>query len=396
MTGSTIDHLVSVTMLVAVLLVCMTIYNQTLSDAIAYQRNHQVAIKANDLIDSTCRSTGLPEDWGQSCDTPLAFGVQQPRTGGFTLSPFTPLRIIDSENTVVYDDSLFNNASLEHGASLFLPVDMYVNYATVARLLGVNGSYGFQLTITPTLRVSVTEVTYDPFFRFKVEVNGPGGALGGALVNGNLFYASWVGVPTPAIDTFSSNATTDLTGAAFLNFSLGVSDLEAYSLIVYANLRGVVGVGFCSNSLVQLSYGHDLIVPLITDCESGKVTLVHHADITGIPPSAALFYNMTIYILSTPEFSFVSVAIENSTGTVNIGQPAYLQIPASEPGILLIGYRTIGLKYGILLVPWGINTLGTSVTFGGNPLDRDWVATELRQVNVKGISYQVRLAVWRE
>jgi len=52
MTGSTIDHLVSVTMLVAVLLVCMTIYNQTLSDAIAYQRNHQVAIKANDLIDS--------------------------------------------------------------------------------------------------------------------------------------------------------------------------------------------------------------------------------------------------------------------------------------------------------------------------------------------------------
>ncbi len=397
MTGSTIDHLVSVTALVAALLVCMAIYSQTLSDAIAYQRNHQVAVKANDIVDSICLSTGLPEGWGQTNSTPTSFGLQSPETGGYSLSPFALQRLLASGGPFYYDraETWFSNVSLGEGGYLLVPVAECVDCATAARLLGINGSYGFQLSIAPTLTVSITEVDANPL-RLKVEVRGPGLALSDATVNYCLFRAYKGNVSEyPLIDLRSGIGQTDSKGSALLDFPGIDSDRSAYSVIVYAHLSGLDGIGYHSHEIMESAKG---LIPFVVSYEEGKVWLAHSWDVHNFTgPQHALFYNATFLIL-TENYELRPIQIANSTGKVVYGKGHpynQTQIPTSEPGILLVTYRT-GNKFGQVMMPWGIHSLGVSITFGGDPSGRDWVATELRQVTVRKISYQVRLAVWRE
>jgi hypothetical protein len=48
------------------------------------------------------------------------------------------------------------------------------------------------------------------------------------------------------------------------------------------------------------------------------------------------------------------------------------------------------------MMPWGISSLAFPVTFGGNPVGQDWVATDIRQVIIGGIAYQAKLALWNQ
>ncbi len=63
------------------------------------------------------------------------------------------------------------------------------------------------------------------------------------------------------------------------------------------------------------------------------------------------------------------------------------------PGILAIGYDNAG-NNGVVMMPWGFSSLGFSLKFGGNPINQSWVATDLRQVQINGISYQAKLSLW--
>ncbi|MEA2090508.1 MAG: hypothetical protein U9O89_07130, partial [Thermoproteota archaeon] len=60
----------------------------------------------------------------------------------------------------------------------------------------------------------------------------------------------------------------------------------------------------------------------------------------------------------------------------------------------LVSYCKSAVDQGMVIMPWGINTLGPSVTFGGDPSNQDWVATDLRQAVVGKLCYQVKIAVW--
>jgi len=244
------------------------------------------------------------------------------------------------------------------------------------------------------VRVSVLEVNANPL-RFKVEVRGPGLAIGGATLNYYLYRA--VQNPDedyPLIEILSGTNQTDSAGLAFLEFPTVDGSKYAYTIIVYAHLGGLVGVGYCSHLTIT---NNKFIVPFIEDFEQGLVLLAHNWDIS--PPAkgepAALHYNTT-FLLLTENFGLNQIQIANSSGLVNYGEGKpyqQLQIPASEAGILLVAYRK-GNEYGISIMPWGISTLGVSVTFGDPPSGREWVATELRQVIVNEMSYQVKLAVW--
>jgi hypothetical protein len=46
------------------------------------------------------------------------------------------------------------------------------------------------------------------------------------------------------------------------------------------------------------------------------------------------------------------------------------------------------------MMPWGVSSLAFPVVFGGDPKSQEWVATDMRQVIVGGITYQVTLALW--
>ena len=399
MPSVTIDHMIALTMFLVVVLLSIGAYSQIMGAATIQQQNHHVAMKAYELANGILLNPGYPLNWGQSNSTPSAFGLQDPDQGGYSLSPFSLQRLMSSSQAPVYYSKTglwYSNNSLGGGGSLLTRVGGCVNYTTAAKLLGVNGSYGFQLVIKPTLNVSISEVNLYPL-RLSVNVRGPGLPLSGASLNYSLFSAVPSGdpnIPYPLLNVYSGTAQTNITGSALLDFASIDGSQYAYSIIVYAHLSGLVGSGYHSRTNFT---NNAFIVPLIQNFETGQVLLAHNWDIN--PPSgggtAALHFDSTFLVFDR-NFGLREVAIANSNGTVNYGQgqPYYqVQIPTSEPGILLVTYRK-GNEYCITMTPWGISPLGFSITFGGDSSNADWVATELRQITVDGISYQVKLAVW--
>ena len=73
--------------------------------------------------------------------------------------------------------------------------------------------------------------------------------------------------------------------------------------------------------------------------------------------------------------------------------PLSISMGSFTPGILVIAYSNIG-NNGIVMMPWGLSSLGFSMTFGGTPVNHGWVATDLRQVQINGVSYQAKLSLW--
>jgi len=91
---------------------------------------------------------------------------------------------------------------------------------------------------------------------------------------------------------------------------------------------------------------------------------------------------------------------DNSTGKVGLvvygeGKPyGVITIPTYNPGLLIITYRKSAVECGVVLMPWGISSMAFPVTFGGDPVGKEWVATDTRQVIVNNIAYQAKLALW--
>jgi hypothetical protein len=46
------------------------------------------------------------------------------------------------------------------------------------------------------------------------------------------------------------------------------------------------------------------------------------------------------------------------------------------------------------MMPWGFSSLGFSLTIGNYPINQSWIATDLRQVEINGVSYQATLSLW--
>jgi hypothetical protein len=286
----------------------------------------------------------------------------------------------------------YSNSSLGRGGSLLAPVGNCVNYTTAAKLLGVNGTYGFRVTIMPTLNVSISKITWNPYLKLKVEVRGPGLVLSGANLNCFFYHAVLnPNAPSPFINVTSQTAQTDSIGAAYLDFPNATDPKYAYSIIVYARLSGLTGCGYLSNTTIT---NGAYIVPLMQNFEQGQVLLAHSWDINPLGgDEAPLHYNATFLVLSET-LNLTPLQITNSSGTVNYGAYQQVQIPANAPtGILFVAYRKEN-EYGIAMMPWGVSALGFSTVFGGDPSGTDWVATDLRQVTVSKISYQVKVGVW--
>jgi hypothetical protein len=385
MTGITIDHMVSLVAFFAVTLLIAGLFSQSMNTAITYQRNHQVALKASDVLNNILLSSGFPPDWGQDNSIPAAFGLHQPETGLLALSPFSLFRLIYPQNVVNYSGIVYSNISVAEGVSVFLPVARYVDYPTVSRLLSINGSYGLHVTIEPTLRVSIAQVQQYPL-KLEANVTGPGGVCSGAIVDCYVYYANQ---SNPFIKSTNTTSTTEANGTAFLEFPKVDASKVTYSAVTQVHVGGLRGTGFYSSPLSYDSF----IKPLIVDYKNKIIALVHRGDLLGTPPNSVANYSLT-YVLPTQDYGFSSIQIENSSGIVKIGQPAYVHIPSFDPGILIISYRTTGQDFGTIMMPWGVSSLGISVDFGIDSSTSSWVATQLRQVIVGQISYQVRLALW--
>jgi len=398
LTGHTIDHLVATIAFIGAILVFTGLFTQSLQAAILYQQNRHVALKASDLLDNILLSPGYPYHWGERNTTLSCFGLQQPGAAGYAISSFALMRLTSlSGEPVEYpvgSGEWYTNVSLGPGGYLFLPLSDAINYETAAMLLGVNGTYGFQLSITPIVNVSITEYQSNPLI-LKVEVDGPGFPLSGANLGYYIYRTEKIG-KYPTIELTTGTAQTNSAGVAYLNFPFNGAT-ETYSIVVHAGLGGLTGFGYYIHRTFTKGAG---VLPFIVDYEEGKVYLAHSWDVhdTGTPVPT-YFYKATFFVLNE-DFEFQEWSIANSTGQINYGGGGGLfyygetTLPVAHPGFLLVTYKS-GVDYGMSIMPWGVGSpLAASILFGGVPAGNVWVASDLRHVTVGQLSYQAKILCW--
>lgn len=399
MAGSTIDHLVSVTVFLGAILVFISLFNQTLQTAILYQHHRKLATKCTDLLDNMLLNPGIPLDWGRSNCTPTGFGLQDPEFIQYRLSPFSLMRLMSSTGQPVYypkTGKTYSNITMGFGNFLLMPYTEAINYSAATRLLGINGTYGFQLTITPIVTVSVAEVQSKNPLRLSVNVVGMGFPLSNATLSYCFLTVSLAGGggAYPAYTIGYGTAYTDDTGSVLLDFADVTDDKVSYVFIAYAHLSGLTGVGYHERVTSETQY----IIPFVDDLAMKSVLIAHSYDVHYFgPPNAELSYNAT-FVLLTEDFTLREMPLgAEKIGKVNYGegQPyGVVTIPTYNPGILVVTYRKSAVEGGVVLMPWGISSLAFPVTFGDSSLDKEWVATDIRQVIVNGIAYQAKLALW--
>jgi Tfp pilus assembly protein PilV len=403
--GATIDHLVAVIIFLVAILLFVNLFSQNLQSAILYQRNSQLATEASDLLDSISLNPGNPQNWGTTNSTPTLFGLQDPAQEGYVISPFSLMRLNASNtgNPISCNGAWYCNVTMISGGYLFVPFNRIVNYTTAARLSGVNGSYGFQLSMIPILTMSISRIPLmnASALQISVTVTGSGLRLASASLNYYLITSTnGPKYPKFQILTSSTMQYTNATGSAVLRFPSVNATNCAYALVVYANLKGLFGVGYFVSTTMA-----NRITPIVGSFNDGKgnATIL----LAQFPPSnIKLSFNATFLVLGNSVSSAVQMYIRNGTvslptvsGLVN-GQNQYMQIQIpnnNQAGILVVMYNSTKTSPGISLLPWGIGSLGLTLVYGSaipSSSNKDWVTTDIRQVTIAGESYQFKIALW--
>jgi hypothetical protein len=406
MTGSTIDHLVSAMVFLGAILMFISLFNQTIQTAVLYQRHRYLATKCSDLLDNMLLSPGIPSNWSISNEPLRGFGLQDPIArqdptfAQYKLSPFSLMRLWSSFGEPVYYPKTglyYSNITIGFGNFLLMPSSGAINYSTATKLLGINGTYGFHLTIKPIVDVSIAEVKEPPpSGRVKIVVNvtGTGFPLANAMLSYCLIAVDLtVGGAYPAYTVTYGSTTTNAKGTAILDFDEVQSENSCYAFIAYAHISGLIGVGYHQRVTSYQQY----VIPFIDSLE-GKVIIAHSYDVHYFgPPEAEIAYNATFVVLNE-DFTLREIPLgAGKVGKVNYGegQPyENVTIPTHNPGILIITYRKSAVEGGVVMMPWGISAMAFPVEFGESPLGKEWVATDIRQVLVGNIAYQAKLELW--
>jgi hypothetical protein len=396
MVSSTVDHMIAVTVFLAATLLFIGLFNQTIQTAVIYQRHRATATKASDLLDTMLLSPGIPVNWGQTDANITGFGLQDPEFTQYKLSPYSIMRLRSSVGEPVYynaTEQWYSNVTMANRNFMLVPYNLALEYSAVTRLLGINNSYGFQLTLTPIVTVSIQETSDSPL-TLKVTASGVGFPLSGATISYCFLKVGSQG-HNPYYDISFDTVTADDTGSKSITISNVAAD-DSYAFMAYVREGGLVGVGYRERTKDQNKY----VIPFIDSFDEGTVLLAHSYDVHFFgAPVPAVFYNAT-FVLLTEDFTLREMPIETTSDHIVYGQGSEktyenVTIPTHNPGILVVTYKAQGgNEDGVVLMPWGLSSLAFPVTFGGDPSQQEWVATDMRQVTVGGIAYQAQIAVW--
>jgi len=399
---ATIDHIVSLIALLGAILIFIGLFNQTIQTAVVYEEHAYLATECSDLLDSILLNPGSPSNttlyWGTSNCTPTNFGLQDPEFTQYELSPFSLMRLFYSPGSSVYYDktnAYYSNNTLTLGESLLTPYNEVVNYTTVTQLLGINGTLGFSLALTPLVSVITTQ-TQSTNLSLTVTVTSNGYPLANAGLSYCLIAVSGQG-SYPSFTIEPGTNTTNSQGQALLSFPDVDGTKEPYALmVVCASQSGLLGTGDYEHALNNESYA----IPLIADFGNQSVLIANSQDVYLQNNPSSMSYNATFFLL-THGFTLSQMPLTNPAGNIDSGPgTSYgnITIPTNNPGILAIGYNVTNpdntVSTGVTLMPWGISPMPLPVVLGGNPLQSDWVTEDIRQVTVNGISYQAKLELW--
>jgi hypothetical protein len=407
MASAAIDHMISLTVLIAALLIFIGLFSQTMQTGIAYERHSALSTKTSDLLDTILLNPGLPTTWGQSDSAPVGFGLQDPAYRQYIISPFSTMRLSSySEPGIYYPrlDAYYSNVTAGFGGYLYVPKAQTVNESAVSKLLGINGTYGFQIVLMPTLTISIQKISSGSPLQFAISVDGIGSPLANSPVSYSLITVNQDSNEYPSYTLVKGITLTDAAGQIQtpLTFTGIDGDTRSYALIVYSNLNGFKGMGYyvhVPNSSTKS------IIPLIDSFADRDILLVHSDSVGNheiIPDSTQLSYNAS-FVISAEDYNLRQIQLNQPTEVGELiygsgpGQDyAYLTIPNTN-GILIIAYKdTSSGEYGLNLMPWGLGSLAFPLVFGGDDTGHDWVTTDLRQITVGGITYQAKLELWEQ
>lgn len=395
MVSSTIDHMVAITVFLAATLLFIGLFNQTIQTAVIYQRHRAIATKASDLLDNMLLTPGIPIDWGQNDDLPTGFGLQDPEFTQYKISSFSLMRLNSASGTAVWypkTGRTYSNITIGTKNFLLVSETSALNYTTALDLLGIRNQYGFQLTFNPIVTVSIAEEQAEDPLRLRISAYGTGFPLANARVTYCLISVS-LGGSHPDYGVDYGTAVTAEDGTVTLEFADIQSSTSTYSIIAYVHAGGLLGVGYHERVSLEEQY----VIPLVDDLSEGRVLIAHSFDIEyDDPPNAEVKYNATLVYL-TEDFNLREMPLENAYGHVNSGEGfpyEVINIPTDTPGILIIPYQKSAVEGGLVMMPWGVSSLAFPVVFGGDPSTQEWVATDIRQIMVGGVTYQAKIALW--
>jgi hypothetical protein len=290
-------------------------------------------------------------------------------------------------------------------SSLLMPQDSILNYSVASQLLGMNGSYGFQLTLKPIVTVTIIETQASNPLILSINAEGTGFPFADAQISYKLFLTSLNSGQYSGYTVINGTAVTDNQGSKSLTFDQVTSDTLSYAFIASVHLSGINGVGYYVRDPLQEKYA----VPLVGNLSKNQILVAHSDDINNfgqpVVPSS-ISYDARMVTFSQEDFTLQDGYLKNSNSTIMNGAlNLYGEITildkldsqtgkAMSPGILVLSYNETATKGGFVVMPWGISTLAFPVTFGGDPSTQEWVSTDIRQVTINGVAYQAKLAIW--
>ncbi|MGD0511054.1 MAG: hypothetical protein ABSA33_04395 [Candidatus Micrarchaeaceae archaeon] len=344
---------------------------------------------------------GSPNYWGQSDVAPASFGVQDPEFTEYQVSALSLMRLGATGDLLEYDKTpnrLYTEVTPAAGAVLMTSNAQALNYSNALTLLGINGTYGFQLSLTPDVTVSVAETHSSSPLTLSLSASGQSFPFSNAEVNWCLFLVSLGSTQAqyPTYTLLNGTTTTNSQGQASLVFPTVTNPTEVYAFIAYARLDGIVGVGYHT----RVSESDQYLVPAVQDVGSQTVVLAHNYDLNDSNgATATLKYNAT-FVISTQDYTLSELSLGSGSKTYGsvvsgVRNPTEnVTLPNCTTGILILTYQESSSLGGVVIMPWGLNSLAFPVNYGGNPSQQEWVATDLRQVMVGDVAYQAKLSLW--
>ena len=401
MASGSIDHMVSLIIFIAAITIFIGLFSQNMQTGINYERHKVLSTKTSDLLDNILLNPGIPSTWGKSDSAIVGFGLQDPDYSQYKLSPFSLMRLASTQSPVFYPrtGTYYSNDSTGSGSYLLVPSAESLNYSAVSKILGINGTYGFQLALSPTLTFNFQKISgYSPL-TMQVSVYGTGYPLANAPLRYSLIVVNQGTNDYPSYTVTNNLSVTDGAGSAQLVFPQISSESQSYALIIHSNLNGLKGIGYYVNNPPDFS---KTVIPL-TDSFQNRTILLAHSDSVGQPSQppeySKLGYNASFVIL-TEDYTLRQVQLDQQSAVGNLvygsgSEPDYVSITVpNTDGILIVTYKSTSGQCGVVLMPWGLGSLALPSKFGGNSAGQEWVTTDIRQVTVGGIAYQAQLSLW--
>ncbi len=122
MASAAVDHMVSLIVFMAAIMIFIGIFSQNMQTGINYERHNALSTKTSDLLDNILLNPGLPQNWGQSDSSIVGFGLQDPDYSQYKLSSFSSMRLYSTQSPVYYNGASFSNITAGFGGYLLAAI----------------------------------------------------------------------------------------------------------------------------------------------------------------------------------------------------------------------------------------------------------------------------------